>query len=1009
MSDFSQNFKKPPECFRPLPFWSWNDGLDPELLRRQIGEMDEQGLGGYFMHARGGIRTEYLSEEWMRCVDECMKEGSARQLESWVYDENGWPSGFAGGLVTALGDEYHARGLAMEICEGGTAPGTDKNILGVYSYDSVANRVFRSGQAADKAIIIRHTSGPYYIDVLNKKAVRAFIDKTHEQYYKRFKDRFGKSMNGFFTDEPRLSEGDIPWSYILPEEFYRKYHYDILDILPMLFIKCEGYEKARYDFWALVSELFTTSFMKQINDWCETHGCKLTGHVMMEESIYSQMTGTAGVMPFYQYMGMPGMDWLRRTIGNPVVPKQVSSAAAQMGKKFVLTESFALSGWNVSFEELKWITEWQFVNGVNRLCQHLFAYTLQGLRKRDYPPSLFYQQPWWKEYHRFNSYVSRLSVLLTSGKGLVNVLMLHPMRSGWIAYDGEDNETLKKLDADFENLSQTLSGMHVDYHYGDETYIKQCGKVEGKVFRVGECSYKAVVLPSMLTCDPQTARLLCEFAKNGGTVVCYGDFPVTCGGLADGILEELKELSVLAEGNVDALMERLHAVGAVTLRIESGGEQLSEIRYQQRDCGKYQLFFMANQNKSAAYRATVRIAGTFEAARILIEDGCRMPVSVRHIDGCTELDLEFLPMQSHVIAAGDLSGLDLPVKTSREQEICAVRTGVDWKMTKTSLNALTLDYCDCTVDGTETWENVPVIRLMDRLLALRRSCDIALRFHFEIDSGLTRNTEFFLAAESAGEFDISVNGSGIAYRDIGWWKDTSFKKVDIRPYIKPGRNEIVLKRKFYESKKVYDVLFGKNVYETELNKLTYDTELESVYLVGDFGVYSKSDYRSGERGAVFTDGPFVISDLPTAVKGGDITPQGFCFFAGTVRLEQAIALEKRKGTRYVLDLGRPDAVVTKVFVNGTEASTLTWAPFTADITDFLKDGGNEIAVELFSGNRNLLGPHHHINGELYNVGPASFDGKWSWCDRPSEAVAADKNDMSKDYWQDSYCFVRFGI
>ena len=86
-------------------------------------------------------------------------------------------------------------------------------------------------------------------------------------------------------------------------------------------------------------------------------------------------------MPFYEYMHIPGIDWLGRSISSPLVPKQVGSVASQLGKKFVLSETFALSGWNVSFEELKWIAEWQYVNGVNLMCQHLEGYTLRGLRK----------------------------------------------------------------------------------------------------------------------------------------------------------------------------------------------------------------------------------------------------------------------------------------------------------------------------------------------------------------------------------------------------------------------------------------------------------------------------------------------------------------------------------------------------------------------------------------------------------------------------------------------------
>ena len=82
--------------YRPVPFWSWNDDLQPEELVRQIDEMKEKGIGGFFMHARGGLKTEYLSERWFDCIRACVEESKKVNMNAWSYDENGWPSGFAG-------------------------------------------------------------------------------------------------------------------------------------------------------------------------------------------------------------------------------------------------------------------------------------------------------------------------------------------------------------------------------------------------------------------------------------------------------------------------------------------------------------------------------------------------------------------------------------------------------------------------------------------------------------------------------------------------------------------------------------------------------------------------------------------------------------------------------------------------------------------------------------------------------------------------------------------------
>ena len=84
---------------RPVPFWSWNGELEPEKLVDQINWMHDNGIGGFFMHARGGLTTPYLGEKWFKCVEACLKRAKELNMEAYAYDENGWPSGFAGGKL----------------------------------------------------------------------------------------------------------------------------------------------------------------------------------------------------------------------------------------------------------------------------------------------------------------------------------------------------------------------------------------------------------------------------------------------------------------------------------------------------------------------------------------------------------------------------------------------------------------------------------------------------------------------------------------------------------------------------------------------------------------------------------------------------------------------------------------------------------------------------------------------------------------------------------------------
>ena len=109
MGKLEEKLSAPSSEYRSVPFWSWNDELDLNELQWQIHEMKEKGIGGFFMHARGGLKTPYMSEKWMECVKACIEEAKQLDMEAWLYDEEGWPSGFAGGAVPALGEYYYMR------------------------------------------------------------------------------------------------------------------------------------------------------------------------------------------------------------------------------------------------------------------------------------------------------------------------------------------------------------------------------------------------------------------------------------------------------------------------------------------------------------------------------------------------------------------------------------------------------------------------------------------------------------------------------------------------------------------------------------------------------------------------------------------------------------------------------------------------------------------------------------------------------------------------------------
>ena len=104
----------PPSDYRGTPFWAWNAKLDPAEIREQVRVFHEMGLGGFFMHSRTGLATPYLGKEWFDCVRAAVDEAKALGLQPWMYDEDRWPSGAAGGLVTR-NRRYRRQQLDFEV------------------------------------------------------------------------------------------------------------------------------------------------------------------------------------------------------------------------------------------------------------------------------------------------------------------------------------------------------------------------------------------------------------------------------------------------------------------------------------------------------------------------------------------------------------------------------------------------------------------------------------------------------------------------------------------------------------------------------------------------------------------------------------------------------------------------------------------------------------------------------------------------------------------------------
>ncbi|NOU75051.1 hypothetical protein GC098_27310 [Paenibacillus sp. LMG 31458] len=998
----------PPIQYRSVPLWSWNDKLETEELERQIEEMHKAGIGGFFMHARGGLLTPYMGEEWMSAVRTCIEKSKELGMTPLLYDENGWPSGFADGKVPAMGIAYQQKRLAYE-----QAPfqSPAERTIGFYAKSEHGYRLLSCEDESSADLRFFYEVNPYYIDTLSMETVRAFIETTYEAYWERFGGEFGDDLKGVFTDEPQFARGQLPWSFDLEQAFESRYGYDLKEALPALFMDVEGSSKARYDYWECVTTLFTQSYAKQIGDWCASKGWSATGHVVDEQVLMHQVTSVGDPMAFYEYLQIPGCDWLGRFISEePIVPKQVGSVAHQLGKKQTITESFGCSGWNVSFEDLKRIGEWQFVHGINLMCQHLQGYTLRGLRKRDYPPSLFYQQPWWEDYKGFNDYFARLSMLLSEGTRQTEVLLLHPIRSAWVQQCGEDSSEIEPYHKAFTQLSRWMCQTFVEHDYGSESIIEHHGNVSNGNFIIGEAAYRVVIIPPSVTLNRVTVDLLKQFVLQGGCLVAFAPFPTLINGQLDKELDQLIESALKPEWNSKALLNALSSTVSPSIRmLDRAGEAITEdtMNVQTLALDGAIMYYIVNSGKERYESIQVELFRKGRVSLIDLETGGVTPIEQEDTDCGVRIPLTIHPGQSYVVkivpeeAAQSEEMFDINRATSWQPE-SKILLDHTWKISNIEENSLTLDTCRLRVEDGDWSGPLPVVFIQELLLAFGRPVHIELEFEFQVAFDVDLSRELYVVLEKPEDIKIEVNGRQVESKSCGWWRDISFQKVDISGLIVPGVNRIRLQSYFYNSSQTYAAIEHARQFESEGNKLTFETEIENIYIIGSFGVESSSPYLNGERQAVHTMGPFVLTELPVSVHTGDLVSQGFPFYSGKIHMQQKVYIDRNDWMEAKWSFSTPpDTIVSRLFINGQEVRTFLWEPYEADITSFLRKGDNWIEVEMANSCRNLLGPHHHIKGELYKVGPDSFKDKPGWTDSD-----IDKN---TSIYTDRYTFVRFGL
>lgn len=558
------------------PFWFWNGAMEDDEISRQVKEMADKNVRGFFIHPRQGLEIPYLSEEWFYKVGVAIEAAKKHDLEVWLYDEYPYPSGISGGEVTLAHPELKAQTLEhktlivdgpkhieVELPWGETVLAcaypmeADKTIweeatdlseyIGIIRKEHIfqmsgltnynRKRYFTGDSAKRlswdvplgrwKIYMFIQTPVKHFkyfgefIDPLNPDAIKYFIQTTHERYKKHFGGEFGHAIKGIFSDEVAPMGEIMPWSPMLPNIFYEQCGYPLVPMLPSLLeYMNEKTYRFRYDYFNTVTDAFIRSFDCQIRDWCHENGLLYVGEKPILRS--SQL----------KYMDIPGIDAGHQKAGSlPEItssnyranPKILASAAHFYKKERALCECFHSIGWGMSMQDMKWMFDWLGVQGINTFVPHAFFYTTDGLTKHDAPPSSFFQMPAWDYMKDMSDYVTYLSRFVTEGERRIKILLLDPITSNWIAV-GDLRDVGIELKKNFADLQRELLEQHWDFYVIDPELLNKAIIKGNKMFLNNEC-FDALILPPMLGMDDASFVKIKEYIENDGRIIAVSCLP----------------------------------------------------------------------------------------------------------------------------------------------------------------------------------------------------------------------------------------------------------------------------------------------------------------------------------------------------------------------------------------------------------------------------------------------------------------------------------------------------
>jgi hypothetical protein len=549
-----RNFKNLPVEARGLTgplFWLHGDE-SKDRLEMYLDKVAESGNGCFTAESRP--HKDWLGEGWYRDLDICLQAAKKHKMKMWIFDEKWWPSQGVGGKVPA---RYAAKRLAAEALDAeGPAPYQAEGHAGERYIATLAGKPNADGKIESNSIIdlkdhirngklswqppagkwkvmkFTHVQAPglgqsyggpqLSVDGASRDSTEWFIQTVYQPHFDRFGADFGKTIPGFFYDEPEtrgdwgtelnatLKEWKVDW-----KKAYVAYKFGLAG---------EDDIAARYQYMDAFAETWGRVMYGGMADWCRKHKVKSMGHFMEHDYLYVNRDFCAGdMMRLQKYSDMGGLDLVcqqmypgQRRHDMYQTPKLASSITHVFNKEDDLTmcEMFGAYGQNITYPQMKWLTDQMQVRGVNFMIPHSF--NPRAPMDGDCPP-YFYNggfEPRYPLYRVYADYTSRLSLLLSGGRHVCPIALL---------FSGTSKQVGRMVTP--EDMTSTIQDALYDCDWLPFEVFEGKTDLKGKELALYQERYQVLIVPPVEVIPYATLAKAKAFFDQGGTVIGYGFLP----------------------------------------------------------------------------------------------------------------------------------------------------------------------------------------------------------------------------------------------------------------------------------------------------------------------------------------------------------------------------------------------------------------------------------------------------------------------------------------------------